>query len=175
MLYAVSEGLIERERVQELQEKMEDLLIDYVSSQPHIEDRVTGELLLRLSEVERICQMIREQVILRQSEGRLGRYPLLMELFQDKPSWLYWQLTSRENSADTTGRSEIKLEGDGGGGISSGTGGIGAGGGGIGAEFDDLKDWPVNNNDGEGVGEISEELLNDLLNEVEMIFWQQLV
>ena len=82
-----------------MQEQMEDLLTDYVASQPHLSDRVTGELLLRLSEIERLCLLIREEVTVRKSAGRLGRFPLLMELFQEKPSWLYWQLTGCKNSA----------------------------------------------------------------------------
>ncbi|XP_072014491.1 nuclear hormone receptor FTZ-F1 beta-like [Amphiura filiformis] len=89
LLNPVSKGLIDVKRVQEMQETMEDLLIDYVDSQPHIDEKVTGELLLRLSEIERLCQLTREEVIMRKSQGRLGRYPLLMELFEDKPSWLY--------------------------------------------------------------------------------------
>ena len=100
---AVSKGLIEVKRVQDMQEKMEDLLIDYVASQPNLEEKVTGELLLRLSEIERVCQLIRDEVGKRKAESRLGNYPLLMELFQDKPSWLYWQLTGCKKSASSVG------------------------------------------------------------------------
>lgn len=91
---------------------MEDLLIDYVASQPNMEEKVTGELLLRLSEIERVCQLIRDEVSQRKAESRLGNYPLLMELFQDKPSWLYWQLTGCKKSASFAGDNNVCDFGD---------------------------------------------------------------
>ncbi|XP_015787067.1 nuclear hormone receptor FTZ-F1 beta isoform X1 [Tetranychus urticae] len=76
-------GLQEVDKVDKLQKQIVEALQTYTSANYPQYPSKFGELLLRLPELERVCQVARETLAVKQAEKDVTAFNVLMELFRD--------------------------------------------------------------------------------------------
>ncbi|XP_070532312.1 uncharacterized protein [Ptychodera flava] len=75
-------GLSNPSKVRDLQEKIEDELLTYMEGQHPDHPNKFAELIVRISEIERICLIVKELLMLKQLTGDVPEINLLSELME---------------------------------------------------------------------------------------------